>query len=151
MIPPIIWAHQWVSEWDSKKNHRYVYNPLVSDENSDENKKHVQIYIYLSRTLSDANWRRDLDRHDVSILLFMQFIRQEMKKFIITMASALVLAGCVSPDQRIANCTAKGVNYDTCYLSEQLRQQSINNASLSAAYANAASATEKASKHAHHN
>ena len=67
-----------------------------------------------------------------------------MKKLIITVAGIFILAGCVSPDQRIANCTAKGVSYDTCYLSEQ-------HASLSAAYANAARATENAHKHAHHN
>lgn len=73
-----------------------------------------------------------------------------MKKLLITVAGALVLAGCVSPTQRIANCTASGVSYDTCYLSEQQRQQSINNASLSAAYANAARATET-NKHTHHN
>lgn len=73
-----------------------------------------------------------------------------MKKVLITVAGALVLAGCVSPTQRIANCTASGVSYDTCYLSEQQRQQSINNASLSAAYANAARATET-NKHIHHN
>ncbi|PCM84114.1 hypothetical protein CP903_03500 [Enterobacter cloacae] len=73
-----------------------------------------------------------------------------MKKVLITVAGALVLAGCVSPAQRIANCTASGVSYDTCYLSEQQRQQSINNASLSAAYANAARATET-NKHTHHN
>ncbi|RTQ05591.1 hypothetical protein EKN38_00485 [Enterobacter sp. WCHEn045836] len=76
-----------------------------------------------------------------------------MKKVLITVAGALVLAGCVSPTQRIANCTASGVSYDTCYLSEQQRQQrqqSINNASLSAAYANAARATET-NKHTHHN
>lgn len=73
-----------------------------------------------------------------------------MKKVLITVAGALVLAGCVSPTQRIANCTASGVSYDTCYLSEQQRQQSINDASLSAAYANAARATET-NKHTHHN
>lgn len=65
--------------------------------------------------------------------------------------SAALLAGCVSPEQRIANCTAKGVSYDTCYLSEQQRQQGVNNASLSAAYANAARATDTSYKHHHHN
>ena len=64
---------------------------------------------------------------------------------------AALLAGCVSPEQRIANCTAKGVSYDTCYLSEQQRQQGVNNASLSAAYANAARATDTSYKHHHHN
>lgn len=64
---------------------------------------------------------------------------------------AALLAGCVSPEQRIANCTAKGVSYDTCYLSEQQRQQGVNNASLSAAYANSARATDTSHKHHHHN
>ncbi|MEH0884454.1 hypothetical protein [Enterobacter sp. UNJFSC 003] len=73
-----------------------------------------------------------------------------MKKLMMMM-SATLLAGCVSPDQRIADCTAKGVSYDTCYLSEQQRQQGINNASLSAAYANAARAADTHSKHPHHN
>ena len=74
-----------------------------------------------------------------------------MKKLMMIVVSAALLAGCVSPDQRIANCTAKGVSYDTCYLSEQQRQQGINNASLSAAYANAAGATDTSHKHHHHN
>ncbi|WP_163334744.1 hypothetical protein [Enterobacter hormaechei] len=74
-----------------------------------------------------------------------------MKKLMILVISTAVLTGCVSPEQRIANCTAKGVSYDTCYLSEQQRQQGINNASLSAAYANAARAADGNQKHHHHN
>ncbi|MEB7543341.1 hypothetical protein [Enterobacter huaxiensis] len=74
-----------------------------------------------------------------------------MKKLMMIALSAALLAGCVSPEQRIANCTAKGVSYDTCYLSEQQRQQGVNNASLSAAYANAARATDTSYKHHHHN
>lgn len=73
-----------------------------------------------------------------------------MKKLMMIVISTAMLAGCVSPEQRIANCTAKGVNYDTCYLSEQQRQQSITNASLSAAYANAARATEPHPEHTKH-
>ncbi|WP_370971564.1 hypothetical protein [Enterobacter wuhouensis] len=74
-----------------------------------------------------------------------------MKKLMMIALSAALLAGCVSPEQRIANCIAKGVSYDTCYLSEQQRQQGVNNASLSAAYANAARATDTSHKHHHHN
>jgi len=59
-------------------------------------------------------------------------------------ASAVFLAGCTSPTQRMAACEAQGVSKDTCYLSEQNRQQGINNASLAAAYANAANATQHA-------
>ncbi|HAT1569461.1 TPA: hypothetical protein I8Y10_000780 [Kluyvera cryocrescens] len=55
--------------------------------------------------------------------------------------SAVFLAGCSSPAQRMAACEAQGVSKDTCYLSEQNRQQGINNAALTAAYANAANAT----------
>ncbi|MFJ2974948.1 hypothetical protein ACIPDS_09795 [Kluyvera sp. NPDC087067] len=58
--------------------------------------------------------------------------------------SAVFLAGCTSPAQRMAACEAQGVSKDTCYLSEQNRQQGINNASLAAAYANAANATQHA-------
>ncbi|MEX3019917.1 hypothetical protein AB4K05_10005 [Kluyvera sp. STS39-E] len=62
--------------------------------------------------------------------------------------SAVFLAGCTSPAQRMAACEAQGVSKDTCYLSEQNRQQGINNASLAAAYANAANATRPAEQHA---
>ncbi len=58
--------------------------------------------------------------------------------------SAVFLAGCTSPAQRMAACEAQGISKDTCYLSEQNRQQGINNASLAAAYANAANATQHA-------
>ena len=57
------------------------------------------------------------------------------------LVSTVFLAGCSSPAQRMAACEAQGVSKDTCYLSEQNRQQGINNAALSAAYANAANAT----------
>ena len=36
---------------------------------------------------------------------------------------------------------SQGISKDTCYLSEQNRQQGINNAAMTAAYANAANAT----------
>lgn len=64
--------------------------------------------------------------------------------------SALFVAGCTSPAQRMAACEAQGISKDTCYLSEQNRQQGINNASLTAAYANAASATAEQHAQAAH-
>ena len=64
--------------------------------------------------------------------------------------SAVFLAGCSSPAQRMAACEAQGVSKDTCYLSEQNRQQGINNAALSAAYANAANATAEQHAQAAH-
>lgn len=64
--------------------------------------------------------------------------------------SAMFLAGCTSPAQRMAACEAQGISKDTCYLSEQNRQQGINNAAMAAAYANAANATRthEAEQHA---
>ena len=64
--------------------------------------------------------------------------------------SAVFLAGCSSPAQRMAACEAQGVSKDTCYLSEQNRQQGINNAALTAAYANAANATAEQHAQAAH-
>lgn len=64
--------------------------------------------------------------------------------------SAVFLAGCSSPAQRMAACEAQGVSKDTCYLSEQNRQQGINNAALTAAYANAANATAEQRAQAAH-
>lgn len=55
--------------------------------------------------------------------------------------SSAFLAGCTTPAQRMAECEAQGISKDTCYLSEQNRQQGINNAAMTAAYANAANAT----------
>lgn len=64
--------------------------------------------------------------------------------------SAVFLAGCSSPAQRMAACEAQGVSKDTCYLSEQNRLQGINNAALTAAYANAANATAEQHAQAAH-
>lgn len=66
------------------------------------------------------------------------------------MTSSAILAGCSSPAQRMAECEAQGISKDTCYLSEQNRQQGINNAAMAAAYANAANATRthEAEQHA---
>lgn len=74
-----------------------------------------------------------------------------MKKFVISLLACVVLSGCSSPAKRMAECESQGISRDTCYLSEQNRQQSINNAAMSAAYRNAASqhaqAAHKNNKH----
>ena len=48
-----------------------------------------------------------------------------------------ILAGCSTEAQRMAQCEAKGISRDTCYLSEQNRQQGINDAALKQALENA--------------
>lgn len=60
--------------------------------------------------------------------------------FILSLMAFMILSGCTSPAQRMANCEAQGISKDTCYLSEQNRQQSINNAAEAAALNNAAQA-----------
>lgn len=50
---------------------------------------------------------------------------------------AAALAGCSSPAQRMADCQAQGISKDTCYLSEQNRQNSVNNAAMKQAMENA--------------
>lgn len=50
---------------------------------------------------------------------------------------AVALSACSSPAQRMAECESQGISKDTCYLSEQNRQNSYNNAAQNAAYANA--------------
>lgn len=64
--------------------------------------------------------------------------------------STVFLTGCSSPAQRMAACEAQGISKDTCYLSEQNRQQGINNAAMAAAYANAANATAEQHAQAAH-
>lgn len=51
--------------------------------------------------------------------------------------AAVALSACSSPAQRMAECESQGISKDTCYLSEQNRQNSYNNAAQNAAYANA--------------
>ena len=62
-----------------------------------------------------------------------------MNKLMLVMVvvAAGTLAGCSSPAQRMADCQAQGISKDTCYLSEQNRQNSINNAAMKQAMENA--------------
>jgi hypothetical protein len=62
-----------------------------------------------------------------------------MKKVMLMMVMVMAgaLAGCSSPAQRMAECQAQGISKDTCYLSEQNRQNSINNAAMKQAMENA--------------
>lgn len=53
-----------------------------------------------------------------------------------------LLAGCTSESQRLANCEAKGISRDTCYLAEQNRQASINAVYEKQALENAAAAVQ---------
>lgn len=67
-----------------------------------------------------------------------------MKKLLIMVAMGCgVMAGCSSPAQRMAECQAQGVSKDTCYLSEQNRQNTINEAAYSAQWANARNAVKQ--------
>ncbi|WP_221200556.1 hypothetical protein [Buttiauxella sp. A111] len=52
------------------------------------------------------------------------------------------LVGCSTSAQRQADCQAQGISKDTCYLAEQNRQNSINNAAMKQAMENATNATK---------
>jgi uncharacterized protein YgiB involved in biofilm formation len=60
---------------------------------------------------------------------------------------AMVAAGCSSSASRMADCQAQGVSKDACYVAEQNRQASINNAAESAALRNAAAQYGQAAHH----
>lgn len=51
--------------------------------------------------------------------------------------TAFFLAGCSSEASRIADCEAKGVSRDACYVAEQNRQSTINAAAEKQALENA--------------
>ncbi|HEX4502509.1 MAG TPA: hypothetical protein VH187_15325 [Scandinavium sp.] len=63
-----------------------------------------------------------------------------MKKFLLMMSVTAALAGCTSEASRMADCEAKGVSRDTCYLAEQNRQTAILGASEKQALENAQAA-----------
>lgn len=60
-----------------------------------------------------------------------------MKKLIIIASMVSALAGCSSEASRMANCEAKGVSRDACYIAEQNRQAAIMNAAEKQALENA--------------
>lgn len=67
-----------------------------------------------------------------------------MKKILLVGVVAALLAGCVSEEQRLAQCEAKGVNRDACYIADQNRQATINAAAEKQALENAHAAIQHA-------
>jgi uncharacterized protein YceK len=65
-----------------------------------------------------------------------------MKKIILLMSVAGLMAGCSSPAQRMADCQAQGISKDTCYLAEQNRQTAILGAAEKQAMENASKAVK---------
>ncbi|MFG6655128.1 hypothetical protein ACG0Z5_11730 [Scandinavium sp. M-37] len=62
-----------------------------------------------------------------------------MKKLMIMVSAAIVLVGCSNEASRMADCEAKGVSRDACYIAEQNRQATINGAAEKQALENAQS------------
>ncbi|HAV1601530.1 TPA: hypothetical protein JG832_002420 [Enterobacter hormaechei subsp. xiangfangensis] len=76
-----------------------------------------------------------------------------MKKLMLVAFAALSLAGCKSAADRMYECESHGVSRDACYMAEQNRQASMNNAAQNAAYQNARDAvkdTDAEPQHKHH-
>lgn len=67
-----------------------------------------------------------------------------MKMILLVGVLATLLAGCVSEEQRLAQCEAKGVSRDACYVADQNRQATINAAAEKQALENAQAATQHA-------
>ncbi|UYM55125.1 hypothetical protein [Leclercia adecarboxylata] len=65
-----------------------------------------------------------------------------MKKILLVGIVATLLAGCVSEEQRLAQCQAKGVSRDACYVADQNRQAAINAAAEKQALENAHEAVQ---------
>ncbi|MRS14922.1 hypothetical protein GJV06_08525 [Enterobacteriaceae bacterium RIT691] len=55
----------------------------------------------------------------------------------------LLLAGCTTSAQRMAECEAQGISKETCYLAEVQHKEAINQAAYNAAYANARDAVKQ--------
>ena len=70
-------------------------------------------------------------------------------RYVAMLLGVVALAGCTSSAQRMAECEAQGISKDTCYLAEQNRKNSINNAAQAAAYANARDAVNQKAQSAH--
>ncbi|EPT1451956.1 hypothetical protein ACVOZ6_003544 [Escherichia coli] len=73
-----------------------------------------------------------------------------MKAKLIVGVAILLLAGCKSAADRMYECEAHGVSRDACYMAEQNRQASMNNAAQNAAYQNARDAVMSSSEPAEH-
>ena len=65
-----------------------------------------------------------------------------MKKIILLMSVAGLMAGCSSPAQRMADCQAQGISKDTCHLAEQNRQTAVLGAAEKQAMENASKAVK---------
>jgi len=65
-----------------------------------------------------------------------------MKKILLVGMVATLLAGCVSEEQRLAQCQAKGVSRDACYVAAQTLQAAINAAAEKQALENAHEAVQ---------
>lgn len=61
---------------------------------------------------------------------------------VVVLGVSSVLMGCTSESQRLANCEAKGISKDSCYLTEQNRQATMNAAYEKQALENAAAAVQ---------
>lgn len=66
-----------------------------------------------------------------------------VKKTVYVLVIASVLSGCVSEEERLARCEAKGVSRDVCYQVDRANQQMINNNAQQNAYANARAAVKQ--------
>lgn len=65
------------------------------------------------------------------------------KKTIYVLVIASVLSGCVSEEERLARCEAKGVSRDVCYQVDRANQQMIASNAQQNAYANARAAVKQ--------
>ena len=65
-----------------------------------------------------------------------------MNKIVLAGIVAALLSGCVSQEQRLADCEAKGVSRDACYIADQNRQATFNAAAEKQALENAQAATK---------
>ena len=66
-----------------------------------------------------------------------------LKKSVYVLVIASVLSGCVSEEERLARCEAKGVSRDVCYQVDRANQQMIDNNAQQSAYANARAAVKQ--------
>ncbi|EGT4253203.1 hypothetical protein D8W73_03790 [Citrobacter amalonaticus] len=66
-----------------------------------------------------------------------------VKKVVYILLASSILSGCVSEEQRLARCEAKGVSRDVCYQVEQSNQQMMINNAEQNAYMNAREAVKQ--------
>lgn len=66
-----------------------------------------------------------------------------IKKAVFSLLVVSILSGCVSEEQRLARCEAKGVSRDVCYQVDHANQQMIMSNAQQNAYANARDAVKQ--------